>query len=1077
MKKITLLLFMLGFVTLSYAQIAQNFGTEGSDESAVLTINASDITVNGSDPITGVSLGTFTSHYNSASGGTTWCGQWFAFDLAVTGGVADGTTIIAGCDAEFNGLDITGFTTLTISANNVDGYMDYVFYDIDLMVTFTASSAPVCTSVLNETEYVNIAGNIGWSASAGIVDNYEVTVGTASGLSDVYSETLGNVLSTNIGLLEQATTYYVTVTPSNAIGAATGCVEQTFTTLSVIDGAICETAISIDNLPYNTTDDTANYGDDYGGSPGASGCTTTFNYLNGDDVVYAYTATSDTVLNVALSNLDATYSGIFVYTSCADIGVECAGGTVAGSSSADYDFDLPVTNGTTYYFVISTWATPQSVAYTLDITELTCPKPMALTATNITTTSADLGWTEPGTATLYNVEVVLAGETPTETPTDSGVANGFTKTNLISATGYVYYVQADCGDSESLWEGPFAFSTLCETITDFPWSEDFEDVVVPNLPNCWEQINNNEDTSIWQSVSSYGVGSSKAVGIYTDFNEGDNDDYLVLPHFELTGNERLKYSVRARSGSEPNDYKIVLSTTGKSPADFTVDLKDLTVVSSITYLDEIIDLSDYTGEVYIAVHIPSGGLDGWFIYFDNFIIEEIPSCLEPSALSASVLTATSVELSWTENNTPANTDWEYVVQPAGSGAPAGAGVATTSNPVTVTSGLVEGTSYEFYVRSDCGDSFSTWEGPYTFNQVVPPSNDLCANAIALTVNEDDSCTEVTSGTIMFATASGEDEAACSGTENDDVWFSFVATNDTHIIDLVNVANGTTDLYHSVWSGTCGALTNLSCSDPNSSVVSLLTVGETYLLRVNSWTSTPGQTTTFDVCVGTPPPSPDNNDCDGAESVTQETGIPNAAAATATPGTILSATPSGLPAETCNGWSGTANDDVWYSFVALTEDVNITYNATFDAVAILYSGDCGALTVVDCSDSGNPEEINATGLTVGETYYTRVFQYGTSTTTGRTFDVKIWSPTVLSIQDFESEAAFTYYPNPTKNTLTLNAQNSIEQVAMYNMLGQEVLRATPNTLNSNLDMSNLQTGTYFVKVTIANVTTTVRVVKQ
>ena len=49
--------------------------------------------------------------------------------------------------------------------------------------------------------------------------------------------------------------------------------------------------------------------------------------------------------------------------------------------------------------------------------------------------------------------------------------------------------------------------------------------------------------------------------------------------------------------------------------------------------------------------------------------------------------------------------------------------------------------------------------------------------------------------------------------------------------------------------------------------------------------------------------------------------------------------------------------------------------------------------------------------------------------------------------------------------------------MYNMLGQEVLSATPNAVDSDLDMSSLQTGTYFVKVTIANVTKTIRVIKQ
>ncbi len=227
--------------------------------------------------------------------------------------------------------------------------------------------------------------------------------------------------------------------------------------------------------------------------------------------------------------------------------------------------------------------------------------------------------------------------------------------------------------------------------------------------------------------------------------------------------------------------------------------------------------------------------------------------------------------------------------------------------------------------------------------------------------------------------------------------------------------------------------------------------------------------------------PANDDCSGAQSVTQETGILDADSATAIAGTIAGATDSGLPAEECNGFTGTANNDVWYSFEALTTDVNITFDneaTAFDLVAILYSGTCGALTVVDCADAGDPEEINATGLTVGTTYYTRAFNYGNGISpTNVVFDLKIWSPTTLGLDTLENQAAFTYYPNPIKNTLTLNAQNTIENVTVYNMLGQVVLKATPNAISSDLDTSSLQTGTYFVQVTIAHVTKTVRVIKQ
>lgn len=73
--------------------------------------------------------------------------------------------------------------------------------------------------------------------------------------------------------------------------------------------------------------------------------------------------------------------------------------------------------------------------------------------------------------------------------------------------------------------------------------------------------------------------------------------------------------------------------------------------------------------------------------------------------------------------------------------------------------------------------------------------------------------------------------------------------------------------------------------------------------------------------------------------------------------------------------------------------------------------------------------------------------------------------------------FTYYPNPVNNTLTLDAQKNIESVVAYNMLGQEVLRLSPNVANTEVDMSSLISGAYFVKVSIQGATKTVRVVKQ
>jgi len=86
-------------------------------------------------------------------------------------------------------------------------------------------------------------------------------------------------------------------------------------------------------------------------------------------------------------------------------------------------------------------------------------------------------------------------------------------------------------------------------------------------------------------------------------------------------------------------------------------------------------------------------------------------------------------------------------------------------------------------------------------------------------------------------------------------------------------------------------------------------------------------------------------------------------------------------------------------------------------------------------------------------------------------------TSLSTAEFNSESLFAYYPNPVNDNLTLKAQKEISNVSVYNMLGQEVYRNAPNSVDNLVNMSDLQSGAYFVKVTIDNVTETIKVIKK
>ena len=229
--------------------------------------------------------------------------------------------------------------------------------------------------------------------------------------------------------------------------------------------------------------------------------------------------------------------------------------------------------------------------------------------------------------------------------------------------------------------------------------------------------------------------------------------------------------------------------------------------------------------------------------------------------------------------------------------------------------------------------------------------------------------------------------------------------------------------------------------------------------------------------------PANDDCGTAQTIVQETGVATVDLATPTPGTIEGATDSGLAAELCNGFTGNANDDVWYAFEALTTDVNITFECVgFDAVVQLYSGSCGSLTNIACADDTITtapivEQIDATGLTVGATYYVRVYQYGTTTTAGDSHDVKIWTPLALSEPSLENESALSYFPNPVNDKLNLRAQKNIQNVSVYNMLGQRVMTLKPDATDMEVDMSSLSEGSYFVKLSIDGVIETIRIIKR
>lgn len=228
----------------------------------------------------------------------------------------------------------------------------------------------------------------------------------------------------------------------------------------------------------------------------------------------------------------------------------------------------------------------------------------------------------------------------------------------------------------------------------------------------------------------------------------------------------------------------------------------------------------------------------------------------------------------------------------------------------------------------------------------------------------------------------------------------------------------------------------------------------------------------------------NNDCSGA--------IPLTPGATFNTNPVLGynfgATGSGeLPLPECASYTPDSDEgfggDVWYS-VTVPADGNLTIETNGypygDTGMAVYSGACGALALVECNDDGFEEGyfsqvvIGPGDNLAGQTVYIRVWEYGGNKFLP--FQVSAYSTTTLSLSDIEGVSNFTYHPNPVKNTLQLKAQSNIQNVSVFNMIGQEVLKTTPNKVENSIDMSALQTGAYFVKVTIDDKTETIRIIK-
>ena len=453
--------------------------------------------------------------------------------------------------------------------------------------------------------------------------------------------------------------------------------------------------------------------------------------------------------------------------------------TVANSTSKvrhEYLLDQYELYGTEYHITFR-YIDDQETVWYLGIDSIvvdlapTCKRPMHIAAidSTITTTSAQISWTS--TATNWIVEYGPEGFTAGTGNMVVTNTNPFTLTGLDHSTRYDVYVRAICGNDTS--EYPVAagtFQTACDVVTELPWVANldghynvYRHTNTNNAaPTCWELINRGETSSWRYSESASDVRSGRALYFYgSPYSSTVNDDWLITPELQLTGNEQITFWMRNTSNAASNEYSANMKLYY-----YIVDanIDTLNTASFIQIGDSIrrsgadadqweeyiIPLTDLSGNVRLAFVVNTSS---YTFCIDDVSVEAMPSCGRPRDVVFSNIQSSQVDVAWT------GTGDTYTIAYGISGFSindASAYQTTTSNTNSVTlTGLLANTNYDVYVAANCSNPTATSQWSY-----VETVRTACG-AVAIPFSEDfNSYTNVTTGTSAPTTYPNHDMPTC-----------------------------------------------------------------------------------------------------------------------------------------------------------------------------------------------------------------------------------------------------------------------------------------------------------------------------
>ncbi len=370
-----------------------------------------------------------------------------------------------------------------------------------------------------------------------------------------------------------------------------------------------------------------------------------------------------------------------------------------------------------------------------------CAAPSEVIADSVGTYGAKIAWNKTGEK--YEVAITETKVAPSEANAKVIWQKETTDTFAIATdtlqmlTTYYMYVRTICGVGDtSAWSNARSFTTICPDAYKLPFAEDFEksaNTGASYKPDCWTYYYVNGatvtegKTTSYPSISgaSYSHSSKYCMYMYSSNATTKIYSFAATPYIDTELNKAMVsfwYKANAYAAATPSRKLVV----GVAEEVSTLD----TLMATLSVLDTIVQTNTsstipyekysrivsekYNGKGHYIVLISiegNGTTSTGGMYVDDIEISLVPSCFLPDNLSAAKMYDTSAQLTW-EQLQGDNTAWDVAYGTEGTDVKDMTIVAADTTAFIV-NGLQPSTTYDFYVRANCGDETSDWRGPVT----------------------------------------------------------------------------------------------------------------------------------------------------------------------------------------------------------------------------------------------------------------------------------------------------------------------------------------------------------------------------